>query len=166
MTYRQAKLNDIEPMKKLAILSWAQFKNELTSENWAKLYDTISNENTYLELIQISDSIVCETKNRVIIGMAFLVPSGNPTDIYDAKWSYLRFVTVNPSFGGRGIGRKLTEECIKIAKRNKEQTIALHTSIMMPKARHLYESLGFEILREIEPRLGIQYWLYQLKLNT
>ena len=96
--------------------------------------------------------------------MAFLVPHGNPTEIYDENWCYIRFVSVDPEFGGKGIGRQLTENCIQIAIDNKEQTIALHTSEMMNTARHIYESLGFKILKEIEPRLGKKYWLYTLDI--
>lgn len=163
--YRRGQISDMKKLKELAILSWGQFQKDLTKENWKRLSFTLSNEKTYLDLIENSDSFICETENKDIIGMAFLVPRGNPTEIYDEKWSYIRYVTVNPLFGGQGIGRKLTEKCIELAKRNNEQTIALHTSIMMAKARHIYESFGFKILREIEPRLGKKYWLYLLNLN-
>ena len=164
-TYRTGKLNDLEKLKHLAIGSWSQFKNDLTPKNWDELFNILSNDNNYLDLIHNSESIICETEKGDVIGMAFLVLSGNPTDIYDEKWSYIRFVTVDPKFGGIGIGRKLTEKCIDLAKKNNEQTVALHTSIIMEKARHIYESLGFEILRELEPRLGVKYWLYLLNLN-
>jgi len=43
--------------------------------------------------------------------------------------------------------------------------MALHTSEMMRSARHIYEKIGFNILKEIEPRLGVKYWLYTLELN-
>ena len=81
------------------------------------------------------------------------------------EWSYIRFVSVDPLFGGQGIGRKLTTMCIDQAKDNGEQTIALHTSEIMTNARRIYESLGFEVLREIDQRLGKRYWLYKLDLN-
>jgi ribosomal protein S18 acetylase RimI-like enzyme len=97
--------------------------------------------------------------------MAFLVSKGNPTDIYEEEWSYVRFVTVDPDFGGQGIGRKLTTMCIAAARQNGEKTIALHTSELMGKARHIYETLGFEILKEIDQRLGKRYWLYKLDLK-
>ncbi|WP_179007179.1 GNAT family N-acetyltransferase [Winogradskyella forsetii] len=71
---------------------------------------------------------------------------------------------VNPEHARQGIGRKLTEECMAIAKRNNEKIIALHTSITMEKARVLYESLGFEILREMDPRLGKRYCIYLFRL--
>jgi len=94
------------------------------------------------------------------------VPNGNPTDIYLTEWCYIRFVSVDPDFRGKGIGKKLTNLCIEKAKENGEQTIALHTSELMDDARHIYESLGFEIVKEIAPRLGKRYWLYKLELNN
>lgn len=164
MTYRQGNINDLMGLKNLALKSWTPFKSELTSENWQSLFNTISNDKTYLQLVENSHCIVCENESRELIGMAFLVPHGNPTEIYDEKWCYIRFVSVDPEFGGKGIGRQLTEKCIQFAIDNKEQTIALHTSEMMDKARHIYESLGFKILKEIDQRLGKKYWLYTLDI--
>jgi ribosomal protein S18 acetylase RimI-like enzyme len=109
--------------------------------------------------------LVCENESKEIVGMAFLVSSGYPTDIYQKDWASIRFVSVHPSYSGQGIGRQLTERCIELARGNNEKTIALHTSEMMHKARHIYESLGFTILREIESRLGKKYWLYTLDLT-
>lgn len=97
--------------------------------------------------------------------MAFLVPHGNPTEIYDKDWCYIRFVTVDPDFAGQGVGKKLTVDCIDTARKNNEKIISLHTSELMDKARHIYESLGFEIVREIDQRLGKRYWLYKLDLT-
>ena len=164
MNYRKGNINDLNAIKKLAIKSWSEFKSELTNENWQDLYETLTNEKTYTDLIEKSYFVVCENLNEEIIGMSFLVPNGNPTEIYDKSWCYIRFVTVDPDFGGNGIGKKLTENCIEFAKKSGEITVALHTSEMMDKARHIYEKLGFEILREIEPRLGKKYWLYSLNI--
>ena len=164
MNYRKGNINDLNAIKKLAIKSWSEFKSELTNENWQDLYETLTNEKTYTDLIEKSYFVVCENLNEEIIGMSFLVPNGNPTEIYDKSWCYIRFVTVDPDFGGNGIGKKLTENCIEFAKQSGETTVALHTSEMMDKARHIYEKLGFKILREIEPRLGKKYWLYSLNI--
>ena len=165
MTYRQGNINDLNLLKNLAIKSWKQFESELTVENWQKLKTSLLNDKTFLELLELSYCLVCENDENEIIGMSFLVPQGNPTEIYDEKWCYIRFVSVDPEFGGQGIGRQLTERCIQFAKDNKEQTIALHTSEMMNKARHIYESLGFKILKELDPRLGKKYWLYTLDIS-
>ena len=165
MEYKQATIDDLNKIKELAIKSWSQFQPDLTPENWSKLYSNLSDDQTFIDLLNNSYSIICTTEQDKIIGMAFLVPSGNPTDIYDKDWCYIRYVTVDPDFGGLGIGRKLTSMCIETAKNNGEKTIALHTSEMMDKARHLYESLGFAVLKEINPRQGKRYWLYKLDLT-
>ncbi len=164
MTYRQGNIGDVEQLRLLGLKSWEQYRNDLTPENWQKLLSNLSRKETYLELLEKSYCIVCENADGEIIGMAFLVPSGNPTEIYQPEWCYIRFVSVYPEYSGKGIGRQLTEKCIEIAKSNKEQTIALHTSEIMKKARHIYERLGFTVLREIESRLGKRYWLYTLDI--
>lgn len=164
-SYRKGTKDEIQDLKELAIKSWSPFQEQLTAEHFDALSSRISSDLTYEELIDTSTCFVCVADNGALVGMAFLVPNGNPTDIYLTEWSYIRFVSVDPDFGGQGIGRKLTTLCIDLAKENGEKTIALHTGEMMDKARHIYESLGFEILHEIDRRLGKQYWLYTLELD-
>ncbi len=144
VTYRQATTCDTEQLKDLAVRSWQPFKKELTADNWQKLFATLSNPQTFTHLLRNSHCVVCETNSK-IIGMAFLVPSGNATEIYEAGWCTIRFVSVDPDFGGQGIGRQLTAACIETARQNGERTIALHTSEMMHTARRIYESFGFKI---------------------
>lgn len=164
ISYRKGSKTDLAGLKKLAIKSWQQFEKDLTTENWKNLSDILIDDNTYSELLDTSHCIISATEQNEIVGMAFLVPKGNPTDIYDKEWCYIRFVSVDPDFGGHGIGKKLTALCIEIAQQNNEKVIALHTSEIMGKARHIYESLGFKILKEIDQRLGKRYWLYTLDL--
>nr|WP_262903574.1 N-acetyltransferase [Niabella beijingensis] len=148
----------------MGIITWSQFRGELSVEHWEQLSATLHNEQTYEELLVTGKSILCETSTGQLAGMTFLIPSGNPTVLYPANWSYIRFLTVHPDHSGKGIGRRLTADCIALARSSNETTIALHTSEMMRPACHLYESLGFKIEREIGPRLGKRYWLYKLDL--
>jgi ribosomal protein S18 acetylase RimI-like enzyme len=164
MNYRQGNTTDLINLKELVTNAWQQFQKELTVENWQTLYSKISNDQTFIDLLATSHCFVCETEHNEIVGMAFIVPSGNQHDIFEKEWAVIRFVTVNPAFGGQGIGKKLTEMCIELAKKNNEKVIALHTSEIMHSARHIYESYGFRILKEIEPRLGKKYWLYTLEI--
>lgn len=162
--YRIGSHADIQALKELAIKSWTVYQNELTKENWDKLLSNLSKLETFEALLAQSTCFLATTEKDNIIGMAFLVPSGHPTDIYPKDWSYIRYVSVDPEFAGQGIGRQLTINCIDLALKSGEQCIALHTSEIMNKARHIYESLGFKIVKELEKRLGIRYWLYQLEL--
>lgn len=151
-------------MKNLAVKSWSKFQENLTPENWDKLRHTLSDDKTWSTVLSNSDSFIATTHDDRVIGMAFLTPSGHPTEIFDKDWACIRFLTVDPDFGGQGIGRKLTMLCIERARLNNEKAIALHTSEIMNRARHIYESLGFTIFKELDRRLGIRYWLYKLDL--
>lgn len=165
MNFRKGNTSDLNELRKLGLKSWIQFKDKLTIENWEELYLTLDDFKTYAGLLNKSECIICESDDKEVIGMAFLVPKGNPTEIYDEKWCHLRFVSVSPEFRGNNIGEILTRKSIEIALKNNEQTMALHTSEIMKSARHIYEKIGFKILKEIEPRLGVRYWLYTLDLN-
>jgi ribosomal protein S18 acetylase RimI-like enzyme len=162
MKIRNGNINDLTPVKQLGQNTWKQFKKDLTPENWDKLSNTLSNENLYIDLLSNANSFVCENETGEIIGMSFLVASGNPTEIYNEEQCYIRFVTVSEKYKGLKLGQKLTEECIAFAKNSGEKKIALHTSEFMDKARHVYAKLGFKIIREIEPRYGKKYWLYEM----
>jgi len=163
MKYREGNSQDVAGLQKLALISYGQFQNILTEENWNKLRTHITNENLFPDLLKTSKGFVCEYENE-IIGMAFLVPKGNPTEIFQEDWSYIRMVGVHPDFGGKGIGKTLTQMCIDFAKSTEEKIVALHTSEYMNAARHIYESLGFKQIKELEPRYGKRYWIYKLEL--
>jgi len=164
LIYRVGSIEDKEDLKQLGIISYGQYKNILTEDNWEKLNAFLNDEAKLIELIEMSKCFVCSHKGK-IVGMAYIIPNGNPWDIFKAEWSYIRMVGVNPEYNGNGIAKSLTKMCIEHAQRNNEKVIALHTSEFMDAARHIYENLGFKVLQEIEPRLGKKYWLYILELS-
>ena len=163
LTYRIGTLDDKEKLQELGLISFGQFRNILTDENWNRMRSHLSAENLYSDLLSKSTCFVCEI-NDEIIGMAYLVPKGNPTDIFQADWSYIRMVGVNKAYEGMGIGKNLTQMCIDYARETNEQVVALHTSEFMNAARYIYEKIGFTQLKEIEPRFEKKYWLYVLEL--
>lgn len=160
-TYRQGTMTEVDRLKELGIISYNQFSEVLTKENWATLNKFLNNADTWIQLVNKAHCFICED-NEEIIGMAFLMHSGNPTKIYQADWSYIRMVGVNPKYRGKGIARRLTLMCIDLARESNEKVIALHTSEFMDAARHIYENLGFIKVREIDPIYGKKYWLYKL----
>ncbi|WP_046746198.1 GNAT family N-acetyltransferase [Kordia zhangzhouensis] len=162
--FRKGTIADKEKLQALGILSYSQHQQAMTSENWDKYNSFISNPETFTYLLSTSTCFVCEY-NAEIIGMAFLVSNGYPTEMFEDTWSYIRMVGVNPSFGGKGIAKKLTQMCINYAKETNEDFIALHTSEFMNAARHIYENFGFKVVRELR-RYDKKYWIYLLELNT
>lgn len=164
MYIRQGSILDLDGIYELGQSTWAQYQTVLDQENWEKLAKNISNKSFYESLLMNSTCFVCENASHEIVGMSFIVASGTPFDVFSADQSYIRFVTVSPKYRGMQLGRQLTEKCIEHAKSTGEKKVALHTSEFMDSARHIYEKLGFKVLKEIEPRFNRKYWLYELIL--
>lgn len=164
ISYRIGTINDLDQLQELSIIANEQFQSALTPDNWEIFNGNLQDKQKLIDLLKIANCFVC-IENDKIIGVAYLIPSGNPTDLFKSDWSYIRKVAVNPKNRGQGIAKSLTQMCIDFAKQNNEKTIALHTSEFMDAARHIYESIGFKVLKEISPIFGKKYWLYTLDLN-
>ena len=164
LIYREGSIDDKESLKQLGILSYNQFSKILAPADWNTMDRFLNNDKMWDQLVNNSKIFVCEDNGK-IIGMAYLVPGGNPTHIYPADWSYIRMVGVNSEYRGKGIAKRLTQMCVDYARQSKEKTVGLHTSELMDAARHVYESLGFTIHKEIDPIYGMKYWLYKLELS-
>lgn len=163
--YREAAAQDLKALQELALVSYGILKPELTPENWTKMVSILQSDQTFPLLLKTCYGFVCETDGR-LIGMAFLVPSGNPTKIYSPDTSYIRMVGVHPEAGGKGIARSLTRLCIDKAKATGEKKISLHSAEIMYAARHIYETEGFKKIKILDEHYGLIYWLYEMDLHS
>ena len=162
--YRIGAVSDLEQLQRLGIGAYSEFKHVLAPESWNQLHAGLQNTALLKKIVENSTAFVCETAGE-IAGVAYLVPSGNPEGVFQHDWSYIRRVGVDPRYRGKGIARKLTGLCISHARETNEKIIALHTSEFMDAARHVYESLGFVRLKEIDRIFGKRYWLYTMQLK-
>ncbi len=164
LQYRHGTVDDKEALKDLAVIAFGQYKDILGDDHWTVMRSRLSDDNQMNELISISRLFVCTDGDKVI-GMAFFIPRGNPTEMYLPEWCYLRLVCVHPHYSGRGIATKLTHMCIDYARQTNEKTVALHTSEFQDAARHVYESIGFTVLKELPLRYNKRFWIYTLDIS-
>ena len=163
LSYRIGTIIDADELQALGIIAYGQFQNVLTPDNWELFHGNLQNRQQLNDLLNIATCFVC-LDNDKIVGVAYIIPSGNPTALFKAEWSYIRMVGVHPAYRGQGIAKTLTEMCIEFAVQSNEKTIALHTSEFMDAARHIYEGTGFKVFEEIPALFGKKYWVYTLDL--
>jgi DNA-binding MarR family transcriptional regulator/GNAT superfamily N-acetyltransferase len=72
------------------------------------------------------------------VGSAFLVKNTETI-------ARVRLLLVDPAARGRGLGTRLTEECIQFARQNGYRTVTLWTHEVLTAARHIYERAGFRL---------------------
>jgi ribosomal protein S18 acetylase RimI-like enzyme len=163
LIFREGLPAEKNSLQQLGILSYSQFSQILSPADWATMHGFLHGDKMWEQLVNNSRIFVCETNNK-LVGMAYLVSSNNPTRIYPADWAYIRMVGVDPVYRGNGIARRLTQMCVDYARQTNEKTIGLHTSEKMRDAIHIYESIGFELYKEIEPIYGMRYFVYRMEL--
>jgi GNAT superfamily N-acetyltransferase len=61
-----------------------------------------------------------------------------------------RLLAVDPVARGQGIGRLLTEECIKKAREKKLNQVIIHTTKAMQLAWSMYENMGFKRSEDLD----------------
>lgn len=94
------------------------------------------------------------------LGCVFLMHKGADT-------AQLRMLLVEPAARGTGLGRTLVDECIRFARQCGYKKMVLWTNSQLGAARHIYQSHGFELIRE-EPHDAFgdgsvgQYWELEL----
>jgi len=72
------------------------------------------------------------------VGCVFLVKDANTV-------ARLRLLLVDPAARGRGLGKRLTGECVRFARQRGYSSITLWTHQVLTAARHVYARAGFRL---------------------
>ena len=145
---RLAEAPDGEAARRVLRAAYSEYGSEFPAENWAPyLEDILDLEGRAKE----SDLLVAELDGRVVGCVSYFPPGSKasyPTDAFSetwpSDWAAFRLLAVDPAARGRGVGRRLTDECIERARAQGAPSWGLHTTAPMRVAREMYERLGFE----------------------
>ena len=78
--------------------------------------------------------------------------------------AHIRMLGVVPEAQGRGVGRALMDESIRIARERGKTLMTLHTTSRMTIAQRMYERMGFERLPDWPVNPDFTLLSYRLKL--
>ncbi len=112
--------------------------------------------------------VAVDADGRVLGGVAYVSGPGMPyaESQLDDEAGF-RMLAVEPSEGGRGIGRALAETCIAMARADGRNGVSIYSRPTRSFAHRLYDSLGFERdpSRDWEFEPGEWLWSFVLRFG-
>jgi ribosomal protein S18 acetylase RimI-like enzyme len=154
---RDYREDDAEAIVRVALAAFAQFEQDYS--DWPMFTANVAK---MPKLSENGEIIVAEDDGHIVGAVAYVGPQAPKAAFFDPAWPVVRMLVVDPAARGKGIGRQLTEECLRRAKRDQSSVIALHTTPIMTVALPLYLRMGFTRVREAPDILGVPYAVYAL----
>ena len=149
---RDYRADDAEAIVRVALAAFAEFEQHYS--NWPLFTANVAKMPL---LAKTGEVIVAEDGSRVVGAVAYVGPRAPKPAFFDPAWPVIRMLVVDPCARGKGIGRQLTEECLRRAERDQSPVIALHTTPIMTVALPMYLRMGFARVREAPDILGVPY---------
>ncbi|WP_448203416.1 GNAT family N-acetyltransferase [Azospirillum sp. sgz302134] len=156
---RDAVAEEHDAVDALAVASWHVLKDGYDPELWDGMLAAVARMSG---LAQKGQLIVAADGGAILGAVCYMPPTASNPDIFPEGWPSIRMLVTHPAHRNRGIGRRLTEECIRRAKRDRAECIGLHTSPAMTVALPLYLRMGFVKDRDLPPIAGAPYARYVL----
>lgn len=146
---------DEEAIVRVALAAFAEFEPHFS--DWPLFNANVAKMPL---LIKTGEIIVAEDGGEIVGAVAYVGPKAPKPAFFDPAWPIIRMLVVDPVARGKGIGRQLTEECLRRAERDQAGVIALHTTPIMTVALPMYLRMGFARVREAPEILGVPYAVY------
>jgi len=166
---RNAKSSEFSEIGKLMVNVYSQlegFPNESDQPEYYKMLANIG-ELTKKPATELLVAISSEKKlyGAVVYfsDMQFYGSGGIATKEKNA--SGFRLLAVDPEARGKGIGKLLTQECIKKARIHNHRNVVIHTTKAMQVAWDMYEKLGFKRSKDLDfMQVELPVFGFRLKL--
>jgi GNAT superfamily N-acetyltransferase len=165
---RDARPSDRGAILAVTLAAYEQYAAALTPPLWARYRQNIQ---ATLGDVGTAAQIVAE-ETGALVGTVLLFPAGavmpNPGGTaIPLEWPEVRLLAVAPAARGKGVARRLMEECIQRARAAGAPALTLHTADLMAVAMRLYERMGFTRAPELDirPAPGILAKGYRLPLT-
>jgi len=156
-TLRDYTSADSEAVNETAVSAFSEFKDAIG--DWPAFERGVRSMST-LAAAGRGELIVATMGDSIAGAVGYVGPGIPKQDWFDQEWPVVRLLVVRPDYRGLGIGRALTEECVRRARRDGAPLIALHTTPIMDRAVGMYERMGFGFYRDSPPRWGVPYGIW------
>jgi GNAT superfamily N-acetyltransferase len=138
---RDARGNELDLAAGVMAAAYAQYIPPDPPDAWLAYRDEIRDVRSRLG----DATLIVAAEDKRLLGAVTYYPDGSKDERggWPSAWAVIRLLAVHPDARGRGIGRLLTEECIRRARPAGRIAVGLHTTEFMAIARAMYERMGF-----------------------
>ena len=159
ITIRDFHASDATGVNRVALAAFDEYRGDFS--DWAAHSASIAR---MASLADVGELIVAGAEGRIVGAVVYVPPGAPKASHFDVDWPIIRLLVVDPAHRGLGLGRALTEECVRRAVRDGSPVLALHTSPIMRVALPMYLRMGFALQREVAPINGVPYAVYLKRL--
>jgi ribosomal protein S18 acetylase RimI-like enzyme len=142
---RDAATEDFDQASAVMLDAYREYKPDPLPPAWAGTWEAYWREIGAVGSRAHEAQLIVATIGDHIVGAVTFYPKGPDSNVVDwpPEWAVIRLLAVSPDRRRQGIGRALTQECVRRARRQGAQAVGLHTDSRMPAAQRLYSQLGF-----------------------
>jgi ribosomal protein S18 acetylase RimI-like enzyme len=161
---REARPDELDATGAMMVAAYAQYIPRDSPPEWRGYEDEIRDVRRRLAGATL---IVAADAGSLAGAVTYYPDASKETNVaWPPAWAVFRLLAVHPDARGRGIGRLLTEECIRRARVAGRVAVGLHTTQIMNVAREMYERMGFVRMPELDfyPMPTFHVMAYRLTL--
>jgi len=154
LTIRDLRPNEFEALGGLMVEVYSSLDGFPTPDEQPRYYELLANIGRFTEKPDARVLVALSAGGDLMGGvvyfgdMAEYGSGGTATTVKDA--SGIRLLGVSSKFRAMGVGKGLTNACIKLAQEKGHAQVILHTTQAMRVAWGLYERLGFERSEDLD----------------
>lgn len=151
---RNARAEDFADIGKMLVRVYAQLEGFSKPHEQPHYYKTLLNVGEFVKKPATEIFAAYTPAGSVVGAVVFLgnmqhYGSGGSADV-EKDTAALRLLAVHEEARGKGIGRMLTQTCIRRARSLGLAQMIIHTTSAMPAAWKMYEKIGFKRAEELD----------------
>jgi ribosomal protein S18 acetylase RimI-like enzyme len=136
--------------------AYAEFEPNVAAGDWVTMSNNLA---AVVRRAPLGELLVVDVGGRLGGTVTYHPPGPKDYDRVPESWAVIRALGVDPRHRGQGLGRLLTEECLRRAQLDGAVAVGLHTAEIMVAAMSLYERMGF-VRQRAFTHLNMRFWIY------
>ena len=166
---REVLRNEYKLLGQLMIDVYSNLDGFPTQNEQPGYYEMLSNIGSFNEEKDTKVLVAISSEGELVGGVVYFADmaryGSGGTATTEKNASGIRLLGVNSKSRGAGVGKALTNACIKLARDSGHSQVILHTTQAMQIAWELYIRLGFERSQDLDftqeelPVFGFRLWL-------